>query len=537
MTKSAYFSDAMRVAQRSFASWHRDPAAPSFGCFDREYWGWKKKDLADCSLQYAVTLCIRYAEHRNETACLPDFLGGYVDFLARVQHADGSFDQSYCYEKAPGAVHNVLSALFAVRRSSYLSSDCRKLLEQVTRKAVAFTLQADETHGDIANHYAHYAFELIQAGKELDWPEATKRGRQYLDRTLALMNPAEGWLNEYDGADPGYQTRVIAYLTRIAALTGEERLWEASAKAARFIETLLMPDNSLHPMLGVRSTALIYPSGFERLAAHDGTFAGLADRVHAAWETGTALLPSMIDLENGIRIAEDAFDAADLRVERGGGAPAEPAPLRAFDLAEAGLHAHLVPGGIAYIGSKLGGVVVLYGHDRLIAEDSGYLLKAGNGKLRWLVRRSGGGRIVESGERHMVIEASFVQSLHEDLSPPQMLLLRALNLTILRFQFVGDLFRKLVVRRLISGRRASGLVLRRKISWQNKLILEDRILANTGFRLPEGAKLFRCRRVTGNHMASSRYFTPSEVAGTPWLEEMAPSAFSGSPIVRVMEVP
>ena len=61
-----------------------------------------------------------------------------------------------------------------------------------------------------------------------------------------------------------------------------------------------MPDDSLHPMLGVRSTGLLYPSGFARLAAHKQEYRPLAARVRRAWETGVVPLPSKIDFDNAI---------------------------------------------------------------------------------------------------------------------------------------------------------------------------------------------------------------------------------------------
>ena len=42
-----YRDEFERVARRAFSMWNRDPASPSFGSFDRQYWGWKYKDFGD----------------------------------------------------------------------------------------------------------------------------------------------------------------------------------------------------------------------------------------------------------------------------------------------------------------------------------------------------------------------------------------------------------------------------------------------------------------------------------------------------------
>lgn len=525
-----YRDEAQRMAQFCFSGWNREVASPSLGSFDRQYWGWKKKDFSDSALQAAVALCVRFAESQRATASLPAWLEGYVDYLENIQHGDGSFDQFYPNEHTPGVVHDMLSALLIVLRSPHLGDDPKQRLEKILRRAVAYTLAAEEDHGEIANHFAGYSWELIHYGSVMGDSNAIKAGRECLARTLSLQHPAEAWFCEYDGADAGYQTRLLTFLTRIAALTDDMALWDICARGARFVETLLMPDNSLHPMLGVRSTALIYPSGFERLAAHDPAFGPLADRIYAAWSCGGAPLPSMTDMENGIRLAEDAFEASGMRALRAAVSPGPATPV-SFDFPEAGLHGRAIRGGQLYVASKLGGVIALYEAGVLAAEDAGYVIRRADG-TRWLTRRAGGGRLVEITDNQMVVEAEFVQSLHEDMTPAQLLLLRFLNLTVLRSQWIGDVFRKLVVRRLISGRRTLPLLLRRKISWgDGGVAIEDCLVADQKLSL-DGTRLFRCRRITGNHMASARYFTMSELHGDAWLEEVEISAIFGGPLLR-----
>ena len=78
------------------------------------------------------------------------------------------------------------------------------------------------------------------------------------------------------------------------------------------------------------------------------------------------------------------------------------------------------------------------------------------------------GRIVALDAGSMTIEAGFARSRHEELTPSRMILLRSLNLTVLRSQAVGDLFKKIVVRRLISGRETLPVSLRRTIAWSSR---------------------------------------------------------------------
>lgn len=545
MSDNIYIQEAERTGRQAFSQWQREPASPSFGCFDRQYWGWKKKDFADATLQAAVTLCLSYAARHNQEKGLPALLEGFVSYLERIQHADGSFDQAYPFERAPGVVHDLLTPFIKLRQSPHLDSlpAVRKRLENVIHKGVAYALTSDEKHGEIANHFAHYAWELIQYGKTFAHAEAQAYGERYLARTLALFNEKEGWFREYDGADAGYQTRLLSFLTRIAALTGDESLWAVCEKAATFFDAMLMPNNSLHPMLGVRSTALIYPSAFERLAARNAAFAALAERVYSGWATGVTPRPADIDFENGIRIAEDALEAAAIREARlAGQAPIAPQPpLRDFDLPDAGLYRRTLPPGADATRSvtfapKLGGVVVAY--DRrpdgwhLAYEDSGYLLLLSD-DTRWLVRRAGAGKADIVARETLGAEAAFEQALHEDLTPFKLVVLRTLNLTLLRSQWIGDLFKKVVVRRLISGHKSFPLVLKRKVTITDLgVTVTDRLVPGPGLtgRL-SGARLYRCRRTIGNHMASSRYYQPDDFAGPQkWLEPIPLEVLDGREI-------
>lgn len=550
--RDAYFVDAIAFSRMAYSHWQREPASPSFGCFDRQYWGWKKKDMADAALQAAVTLVVRFAEHEGATATLPELLNGYVGFLERIQHADGSFDQIYPHEKAPSVVYDVLSSLLSVWRSQHLDAKARSRLEAVMRRGVDYALSADERHGEIANHFAHYAWELFNYGREFDNFEALLAGERYLERTLRLFHPEEGWFTEYDGADAGYQTRCLTFLSKIAELTQDRYLWDVLHKAASFIDGLLMPDGSIHPMLGVRSTALMYVSGFERVAGKFPKLAALADRVHEGWRSGASLKATSLDFENGLRVADDAFDASALRCERISMDAATSAPaaqksdeIRSVDLNSAGLHKrtiqHDASRRILFVGSRLGGAVVLYEagpgmRPQLIFEDAGYMLESSNG-VKWVMRYPDSGKPEVVSEREISVTATFIQSLHEDMSPVQLVVLRLLNLTVLRSQWIGDLFRKLVVRRLISGRRAFSLTCNRRILInQTSLVVRDRFyVAPELASKVKGLRLFRCRRITANHMASSRYFQPQEIlCAQPWIEAMQINDLDGSEVEKVI---
>jgi len=519
--------------------WNRDPASLSFGSFDRQYWGWKYKDFSDATLQYAVRLAVEYARLRNRTSVLPCLLEGFVSYCGSIQRRDGSFDQCYPYEKTPGVVYDILSTLIFVRDSPYLvSRRSRADLDSVIAKAARFVLRTDEVHGAIANHLAEYSFELFNYARHSSENAARVRAEEYLERTLRLFDREEGWFEEYGGPDAGYQTRTLRYLAKIALLENHADLWDVLRKAADFVRELLMPDGSMHPMLGSRSTALIYPSAFEALAAQDVRYRGLADRICIAWEHGRLPIPSRIDFVNAIRLADDALEAGRARVQDPKPAPGSYERKHRLAYPRAGIAIERTPGRQFYLGSRLGGVVVVYhrqdGAWNLAYEDSGYMLKSSRNARAWLTRMPGSGRLLDQANDRYVVESEFQRSLHDELTPLRMVLLRLLNLTILRFQTIADLFRRVVVRHLMSGREAAPLRLRREIVLtESEVRVTDNITGDPGFVAGEGLSLYRCRRITGVHMASARYFQEHEIerTGLDWVQQVPLSlnqAFSRS---------
>jgi hypothetical protein len=272
---------------------------------------------------------------------------------------------------------------------------------------------------------------------------------------------------------------------------------------------------------------LLYPSAFESLALRDPNYLPLARRVRDGWRRGRVPLPSQIDFGNAIRLGDDAFEAHQLW-SRSSRADADPSPLLPTghrDYPKAGIAIRRTDDRAVYIGYRLGGVVVAYTKDVqnrwvLAFEDSGYLLKSHIGADAWLTRMPGSGRLTESAAGYWRIEADFSRSLHDEVTPFRLIVLRLLNLTVLRFQWLGDLFRKLVVRMLMSGTKIDALKLNREITLTPGTIsIVDKFAGASRLKTP-GYELWRCRRAIGAHMASSRYFQEQELESLAlnWVE-------------------
>ena len=530
-SSSIYGEEAIRVAIQALCRWNRDIASPSCGSFDRAWWGWKARDFSDSTLQAAVIVVIKVADSQEWGWMMPELLIRYVDFVEKLQHTDGSFDQCYPNERTPGVFYDILPALLAVHASPWLAAPTRQRIEKIIALGLDFALAVDEVHGEIVNHLAHFAYGLLLHWQTFGNSNSRLQAESYIARILRNFDTEEGWFQEYHGPDAGYQTRTLAYLTKAAEILNDEKLWDVCGRAARFIELMLMPDGSLHPMLGVRSTALIYPSGFERLAARDRAFRPLCKRIRVAWSNNRVAMPSQLDFDNALRLGEDAWHAANV---------ASGAPISAVGVMDVADLETMPPDGVTHLPRagilirrdasmivwcawRLGGTLVVWrsledGYWQPAHEDAGYLLEGGAAGL-WLTRMPHAGRLLELQPDRLLIEVPFNRVLHEELTPYKLVLLRLLNLTVLRSQWLGDLFRRMVVGRLAgTGSLLSARMLREIRFSANAVHVTDAF--HGGDCLPKElakAPLWRCRRITGTHMASARYFQPIEGASFgPW---------------------
>ena len=528
-----YNSEAVDVAVQAMSHWDRDLASNSCGSFDRSWWGWKSRDFSDVTLQAAVELVIKVAEQKNWTSLMPLLLPRYITFLEKTQHSDGSFDQCYPNERTPGVFYDILPTLLTVHSSKWLEDPSRELVEKIINKGMKFALSTDEKHGEISNHLAHFSYGLLLHWKRFGDPRSHAKAKSYIDRLLSNFDPEEGWFNEYDGPDAGYQSRSLTFLALAANILDDEGLWDVCAKAAQFIEIMLMPDNSLHPMLGVRSTALIYPSGFELLAARRPAFKTLANKIRDAWTNNRVALPSQLDFANAIRLGEDAGRAYEvasaplehIKTPKDGVFHTKEPSIGVTHLCRAGIFIRRDVTAITWVAWRLGGALVSWrslknGCWELVHEDAGYLL-ADKNTDPWLNRLPNSGRLLGHSDDYLLIDASFHQASHEQLTPTKQLILRFLNFTVLRFQRLGDIFRQLLVARLAGNRKPLPATLLRKIEFNpHSIYVIDRFqgVANLT-RQQARAPLWRCRRVTSNHMASARYYQDIEGnLSAPWAE-------------------
>lgn len=510
---SIYIAEVMAQIPQILSNQDRDPLSPSYGSFDRKYWGWKYKDFSDATLQCAISPLIQiwglnipenpYYHHE----LLFEWITAGVDYLFKIQHSDGGFDQCYPNERAVGNTYELFDALliFLHLTKDKLPDKKWMSVKQNLRKACEFTLAHDEDHGKIANHFALYSYASFKMGYFFDDTRFIKKGEQLLEQTLSLQS-SEGWFLEYDGADAGYETRTVYYLAKLATEFSRSDLWEPLAKSLKnFLIYCIHPDGSLGGEYGARNTLLCYPAGFEILADHFPEAKAVVKRIRGGLERSGILSLSALDPDNLIRLAANYLEAHRFLKQADHvtiSIPYEQAPLEHF-LPEAGLYFKSTPSYYLILNGHKGGTFRLYDKktEKLILSDTSYGGRTKNGAAIG-TNLPTNDTTISANDGQIEIRTYFCGILQQNMTPMKMIALRIAGLTVLKVDWVARLFSRYVAHTLFRRRKKYPFALRRLFTLKDQSILIMDTIENAHCLKEIMGTSFS----TSIHMASSKYF-------------------------------
>ncbi|MEZ6071403.1 MAG: hypothetical protein R3C10_14325 [Pirellulales bacterium] len=390
-------------------------------------------------------------------------------FAARNSHSDASCDDYYPYERALGAA--VFSLVAAVSAYRELQLDDDELRAWLTRRA-HWVAEHGES-GRLANHHALAAWGIAQTAAitgSLELADAAEaRVRQVL-----YWQSAEGWFEEYGGADPGYQTVTIDVLAKYRRHSGARWLDEPLRRAVAFARHFAHPDGSYGGEYGSRGTYHFYPHGFELLAHDDAAAAALADGWLGAIERGHAAVPGddRLYAHPLASFIEAYCDWAPRRIVEG----EPPACAQVSVLSDAGFVVVRAADEHTVVSAARGGVVKHFASDGAPRSDAGLIVELTDGRVcvsqqhdrsrhwNWRPTADGGGELTVSG---MLEPARF-----ETATPLKQAVLHLGMVSVGRW--CRTLVRRLLQQRLITGRKAVPIEFSRRMRF-----------------LPQGDKAYR----------------------------------------------
>lgn len=504
MSANPYLSPLQAAKNRLLNLYDTDPFSPTYGLGDRDYWGWKVKDFANGTYQggvhgLAAMWKLDLLENREFVFPLIDAV---MQAIPKVSATNGSVVESYPNEHS--FCVSALVALDALRAiellDDELESGVRSSYLEIIAPLIGFITRHGEEHAIISNHLAT-GVAAVALWKHLSG-ETSHRDAELLQIIYDHQSP-EGWYREYEGADPGYQTLCTYYLAIAYRLSGDEKLLESLRRSAEFLMHFVHPDGTIGGLYGSRNTEVYYPGGIVALSGKISEFALMAQYLEPR---GQHITPDMIDhgnlipLFNSYALAALEYDTSRLAIEKCERQPFFHMPgERQFD--DAGIYLHSTSKYFAIVNYHKGGTLKVFDREetRLDTEDGGIF-----GEL-------------ESGERFATQMADETQHFQEQIvrtgfyrlgdsrpGPLNFMILRLLGLSVFRSVTLGNLFKKFIVKLLMTRKkRIDGEAVRRFVFEENQIMIKERITPPK-----KCVKIGHFGKTKAIHMASSGYYHP-----------------------------
>lgn len=263
-----------------------NPYSRTYGCFDRAFWHYRTMDFpCGMSQEFVLALALAYARpypgnRYHGVERVREVAEAAVRYMVPSSHKDGTCDDYFPYERAMGAL--VFSLYAASEAYQVLGMRDERVVDLFTKRV--HHLEGENETGRLSNHQALAALAAYNVYLITGDDRARRVAEQRVELTLSWQDKAEGWLQEYEGADPGYHTCTIDFLAKLrqkmrakGAGADADALTGPLVKAVEFSWHFMHPDGSYGGEYGSRNTYHFYPHGFELLAPDTEKAGQIAD--------------------------------------------------------------------------------------------------------------------------------------------------------------------------------------------------------------------------------------------------------------------
>lgn len=510
MSGTAIYLDAIRpLLGRALSGLDAEVTSPTHGSFDRTWWCWKFTDFSATRFQEGAHLLAWLATSPNTPAPerakerFAELAGSALKFWTRLQHGDGSFDEAYPFERSLAAT--AFTAFYLGCAIERLQTAFPQHVDPVTLRSLekgAMWLAANgEYHGVLSNHLAAAAGALQVAGDVLGTARFEAARDRYLGMIYSHQHPTEGWMREYDGADPGYQSHGMFYLAEIERRTRDGELFERLSHATDFISWFVHPDGTIGGEYASRGTKFAYPAAFEMLAPRIPAASAIAAHLRSRLQASRGVGAREMDAWNQFPMLNNLLFSVDAATEQAE-VPSLPWQVEGATgiFPDAGLVVARRGNSVLACGGQMGGSIKAWSSDgRLLYEDCGYAVKD---DVRWFVSQGNGDVRIQQSSGTVEIRALTVFRGIPSVrfTPLRFIAFRSFTTTIGRFPAIARWLKDLLVATLIRKKPAhSGRLSRTiRIGQDGELTIDDAISGLQSEPVP-------LARHVPYHMGSSRY--------------------------------
>ena len=512
--KKIFIEELEKNIPRILSLFDSDRTSLSHGVGDRYFWAWGLTDFGNATYQG-----VAHGLSRLWVSGLWPYDSSEDFFIKRIQtifegakfltRKDGSLEEAF-----PGEGSYCVTALVAFDLlvtidllSEKINDLQRRKFIEIVRPLISYLKKNDETHAIISNHLATAVAALVRWDILIDDPKALRKAELLLNRILNNQS-VEGWFMEYEGADAGYQTLCLHYLSDVHLQRREFNLLGPIAKSIRFLQYFAHPDGSFGGHYGSRCTRFYYPSGLLAMADEIPEAAALSAYMQNSISNSQVVGLSSMDESNIIPMFNSYAWGASLsnkRIEKGDESTSKSLPCnrdKSFmeNFKEAGI---LVDRGLDHytvINYKKGGVVYHFFEKNLNIIDTGVVFRSSSGIL-------GSSHAFEKHQTlsikdNRVLIKHRISAMPKKLTRPfEFLILRMLCFSIFRFTIFREFTKRLLVKYLITKPKLWPIWNEREILLGKNLEIIDHCDDKLGFRKVDIKEPF-----VPIHMASQGYW-------------------------------
>jgi hypothetical protein len=478
-----YVDQIQKVLPRLLALYDRNPISPTLGLGDRLYWAWKLIDHGNATFQGAAHGLSRLVVNNQlpltiTAKSVTQIIVQMCLAVRYLQDRNGSVGEAFPYESSFCVTALVAYDLLCTAQlmSGTLSERELTTILEVVEPLVNFLHFGDEYHGLISNHLATAAAALFKFHSLTGEQDHAERGHTFLERIL-LHQSSEGWFKEYQGADPGYQSLCTHYLADLHRMRPDLDLGEPLSKSIRFLIHFANLDGSFGGLYGSRNTRFYYPSGFEMLRDEIKEAGVLADFMRDSIRKSRVVTLDTMDAQNMVPMFNSYCHAAQLYRESNefnSEIPCLNKTLGKVYFPKAGLFIYGDTNAYTIISTRKGGVLYHFPRESNCSAliDAGVVYKNKHGEFLTSQSIQDNNEVVIS-EHDVKITAPLAYLNHPRLTPLKFIILRILNITLMRSLIVSDNVKRFLSWLLIGRKNNSAILNYRTIYLKGKLVVND----------------------------------------------------------------
>ena len=324
-------------------------------------------------------------------------------------------------------------------------------------------------------------------------------GAEKIIAAVINSGASEGWFREYGGFDAGYQTISTQYLAEIQNIRPNWGIGNELNKSVEFISNFLNPDGSFGGMIGSRQTNFFYPGGFHLLSKNNILAGKISNSAKNRIMLNQIVNLNSIDIGNLIPLFNSYCTAAINPVDTEiGYLDANKNCRKVFQ--HSGIIIDIGENHKTIVSLRNGGIVQHYLEDQERTIDCGVIIKNKKNKLgttQHFIKD-----LDYSIENSIIKLNSTIHQFSRELpTPVKFAIIRILAVTLFKNKRMLKIFKKLIVKRLITNQKNL------KIKYTREIHLGENLQVNNLIELNQGEIILsNSTKFSPFHMASRGYW-------------------------------